>query len=103
MSREAARLARTNRLPPLILYDVAVPRSRPSTISLALSLSLSLSVPPYSQLFIARGSDLSGQCVGHGYRGPPEYFTAPDVSKAPLTLFQCTCRGHAHLTAGSVT
>lgn len=102
MSREAARLARTNRLPPLILYDVAVPRSPPSIISRR-SLSLSLGFLPILKRLWPWGSDLSGQCAGHGYGGPPEYFTAHDVSKTPLTLFQCTRRGHAHLTAGSVT
>lgn len=46
MSREAARLARTNRLPPLILYDAAVPLSHPSIISPpCLSQSLTLPLP----------------------------------------------------------
>lgn len=54
MSREAARLARTNRLPPLILYDVAVPPSHPSIISppcLSQSLTLPLPLSPGSFLF----------------------------------------------------
>lgn len=67
MSREVARLARTNRLPPLIVYDVAIP---PPPISISLSsnpvsrsLSSSLSPSVYGEFMI-----YPGQCRGQGYR-----------------------------------
>lgn len=63
MSREVARLAGTNRLPPLIVYDVAIPPS-PTSISLPplclsplLSLFLHPSLPVFmGSLWFIRGS-----------------------------------------------
>lgn len=61
MSREVARLAGTNRLPPLIVYDVAIPPpTRFSSSFLPLSASLSPSV--YGEFMI-----YPGQCGGQGY------------------------------------
>lgn len=86
MSREVARLAGTNRLPPLIVYDVAI-SPPPTSISLSsLSLSPSLSSSPSPSVY---GEFMIYPVVSRsGPQRAEEYFTAPDVSNAPLTLFQ---------------
>lgn len=58
MSREVARLAGTNRLPPLIVYDVAIPPPPTSISPSLLRLSLShLSLPVFmGSLWFIRGS-----------------------------------------------
>lgn len=71
MSREVARLAGTNRLPPLIVYDVVIPPSPSPTPPLSLchpsvSPSLPLFIPPssvYGEFMI-----YPGQCRGQGYQ-----------------------------------
>lgn len=52
MSREVARLAGTNRLPPLIVYDVAIPPPPTSISPSALHLSVSLSLYPSLPVFM---------------------------------------------------
>lgn len=56
MSREVARLAGTNRLPPLIVYDVTIPLPSPLLPPLSLyhpSISCALSLLPSLPVFIA--------------------------------------------------
>lgn len=66
MSREVARLAGTNRLPPLIVYDVAIPPPPPhlylSIIPSPLPLSSSFSPSVYGEFMI-----YPGQCRGQGH------------------------------------
>lgn len=82
MSREVARLAGTNRLPPFIIYDVAIAPPPTSCFSIVhSSVSLSLSPRVYGEFMIYR------VVSGSGPQGELWCFTAPDVSKALPTLF----------------
>lgn len=84
MSREVTRLAGNNRLPPLIVYDVRIPPPPHTSISLIIPPSLSFhpSLPVfYGEFMIYPVTWRSGP------QRAAEYFTAPDVSNAPLTLF----------------
>lgn len=90
MNREDASIAATNILPPLIAYDVAIPSHPTSTSASLLCGSLSLLVSHSQCLW---GIYDSSEAVSRSR--PPraaEYFTAPDLSNAPLTRFHpCWC------------
>lgn len=77
MNHEDAHIAGTNRLPPLIVYDVAPPPPPTSFLD-----APSLSLPPS----LTQGMyDLSEAVSRSWPRRAAESFTAPDVSDAPLT------------------
>ncbi|MEQ2167803.1 hypothetical protein GOODEAATRI_007753 [Goodea atripinnis] len=79
MSHEVARLAGTNRLQPLIVYDVAFPLSIPPPISILLSESPSL--PILSILYGKPGFIRGGVEVTATENRV--YFTAPDPFRFP--------------------
>lgn len=84
MSREVARLAGTNRLPPLIVYDVAIPP--PSHVYLSIippPLSPSLSPSVYGEFMI-----YPGQCRGQGYR-EQESILLLLMCQTPHLLYSC--------------
>lgn len=85
MSREVARLAGTNRLPPLIVYDVAIPPP-PTSISPSLLRLSSLTPSVYGEFMI-----YPRQCRGQGHREPGSILLLPMCQTPHLLYSNLAC------------